>query len=165
MKDKMNIYLEATDEKDINFVVQLECEKENKLYVGQWNEKQHLASLSNSDIEHFIIKKRSNKEPIGYIILAGLQNVNRSIELMRITIKEKGKGFGSQALSLIKEFAFAEQKANRLWLDVRIHNNRGRYLYKKEGFIEEGILRDAVKIEDKFESLAIMSILKKEVNL
>jgi diamine N-acetyltransferase len=160
----MNIYIESTNEKDIDFVVQLEQEEENKLYVGQWSKNQHISALSNPDIKHLMIKIKRNKQAVGYIILAGLQNVNQSIELMRITIKEKGKGFGHQALSLIKEFAFVEQKANRLWLDVREHNSRGRHLYKKEGFVEEGIIREAVKVKNKFESLAIMSILKKEVN-
>ena len=158
----MDVYFEDTKENNIDFVIELEREEENKLYVGQWDRNQHISSLSNNDIKHLIIKMKENHKPAGYIILAGLQNENDSIEFRRIAIKEKNKGIGSQALKLVKEFAFEKQKANRLWLDVRENNKRGRHVYKKEGFTEEGILREVIKSKKGYETLVLMSILKNE---
>lgn len=39
---------------------------------------------------------------------------------------------------------------------------RAKKLYESEGFIVEGCLRECLKTFDKWESLIIMSILKKE---
>ena len=77
-------------------------------------------------------------------------------------ISSKGKGFGRESLKLIKMIAFEELKAHRLWLDVREKNERAQNLYKSEGFIEEGILRECILHEGVYESLIMMSILESE---
>ena len=58
--------------------------------------------------------------------------------------------------------AFEEHGAHRLWLDVKPHNERARALYRSEGFVEEGVLRDALLTGDRFESLLVMSLLRPE---
>ncbi|WP_412679524.1 GNAT family N-acetyltransferase [Brevibacillus agri] len=62
----------------------------------------------------------------------------------------------------IKEWAFREQKAHRLWLDVKETNGVARALYLSEGFREEGILRDCLKTGDTYESLVVLSMLADE---
>ncbi|WP_316252073.1 MULTISPECIES: GNAT family protein [Bacillus cereus group] len=92
----------------------------------------------------------------------GLRNPNQSMELMRITINSKGKGYGIEALKIIKDWAFNKFKANRLWLDVKVNNERALHIYKKQGFTVEGTLRECLKSNNGYESLHIMSILKRE---
>ena len=58
--------------------------------------------------------------------------------------------------------SFQELGAHRLWLDVKPHNERARALYRSEGFVEEGTLRDALYYNGRFESLVVMSILRPE---
>jgi hypothetical protein len=41
---------------------------------------------------HLIVEDASTCKAVGYVITAGLQNPNNSIELMRIVITDKGKG-------------------------------------------------------------------------
>ena len=72
---------------------------------------------------------------------------------------EKGKGYGKEALRLVKKMAFQELKAHRLWLDVKEHNVRARHVYESEGFVAEGVLRECIKAEVGFESLVVMSML------
>lgn len=81
---------------------------------------------------------------------------------MRITIAVKGKGYSRNILRQIKHWAFIEQKAHRLWLDVKETNNRARSLYLSEGFHIEGTLRDCLKAGDAYESLIILSMLATE---
>ncbi len=50
----------------------------------------------------------------------------------------------------------------RLWLDVRYKNQKAQRLYKSEGFVEEGILRECILYHGSYESLIVMSILKSE---
>jgi diamine N-acetyltransferase len=101
-------------------------------------------------------------ERVGFIIIAGLKNPHESIELKRIVIEKKGQGLGRKALKIIKKLAFEELNAHRLWLYVKEFNHRARHLYKTEGFIEEGLLRDCLKTDQRYESLIVMSILKNE---
>ncbi|MCQ4921708.1 GNAT family N-acetyltransferase [Tissierella carlieri] len=65
-------------------------------------------------------------------------------------------------MKLVKEIAFEQLKAHRLWPDVKTKNQRTQNLYKSEGFIEEGILRECILYNDSYESLVVMLILKNE---
>jgi len=102
------------------------------------------------------------KSLIGYVIIAGITNPNRNIEFMRVVISSKGKGFGRETLKLVKKITFENLNAHRLWLDVRYKNQIAQNLYKSEGFIEEGILREYILYDGNYESLIVMSILKNE---
>jgi RimJ/RimL family protein N-acetyltransferase len=62
----------------------------------------------------------------------------------------------------VKKIAFEKLAAHRLWLDVRQKNERAYNLYRSEGFVEEGILRECILYNGNYESLIIMSILKDE---
>jgi diamine N-acetyltransferase len=99
---------------------------------------------------------------IGYVIVYGLTDPNQNLCIQRIVITQKGKGYGKATLRLIQELAFGTWNAHRLWLDVKDFNDRARHVYESVGFQFEGILRDVVKVEDRFESYAILSILKPE---
>lgn len=155
----MNIYLRSTTEDDLNFVLSAEQGEENRPFVSQWKREQHHKALSNQDLAHLIIESTINSKPVGYLILAGLENASLSIELRRLVVTDKSKGYGKEALRLIKKLAFEQLKAHRLWLDVKDHNLRARHVYEFEGFVVEGVLRECVKIGETFESLVVMSML------
>lgn len=90
----------------------------------------------------------------------GLQST--IIELRRVVIVDKGRGYGRAVVRTVKELAFGELHAHRLWLDVKVHNDRARVLYLEEGFVEEGTLRECVRAPDGYESLVVMSLLRNE---
>ncbi|MDU1538304.1 MAG: GNAT family protein [Paeniclostridium sordellii] len=162
IKESDLIRLRLTQYEDLEFVIGAENESENAQYIGNWSKTQHLESLSNSDILHLIIEDSKKGKPIGYIIMAGLDNPNHNIEFKRFVICDKGKGFGKEPLRLIKEYSFNELRAHRLWLDVRYKNKRAQNVYKSQGFKEEGILRECILYKGNYESLIVMSILKNE---
>ncbi len=156
------ITLRITQDIDLDFVINAENKLENAQYIGNWSNKQHSDSLSNPDILHLIVENHTANKPIGYIIMAGLNNPNHSIEFKRFVICEKGKGFGKETLKLIKKYSFNKLKAHRLWLDVRVKNKRAQNIYKSQGFKEEGVLRECIFYKENYESLIVMSILKGE---
>ncbi|HWN12180.1 MAG TPA: GNAT family protein [Pyrinomonadaceae bacterium] len=158
----MNIRLVGTRENDLEFVLSAEQSAENSSFVTVWAREQHLAALTSEDLSHLIIERVADGSRVGYIILAGLSDINRSIEFRRIVVTEKGQGHGREALRLVKQMAFQELKAHRLWLDVKEHNVRARHLYESEGFVAEGVLRECIKGEVGFESLVVMSMLFSE---
>jgi len=155
----MSIRLLRTCENDLDFVLSAEHSAENRSFVSVWMREQHLDAVTSEDVLHLIIENTADGSRVGYVILAGLADANQSIELRRIVVTEKGKGYGKEALRLVKKLAFEELKAHRLWLDVREHNVRARNLYESEGFVAEGVLRECIKGEVGFESLVLMSML------
>jgi RimJ/RimL family protein N-acetyltransferase len=111
---------------------------------------------------HLTIKHKQDKRLVGYIILCGIENKNESLEFRRIFVNEKGKGFGREAIKLLKKICFDYLKFNRLWLDVHIDNLMAIQLYESENFRREGTLREAVLIESAYKSIYIYSMLKHE---
>jgi RimJ/RimL family protein N-acetyltransferase len=161
----MLIQIRATQVDDLAFVLQAEHDPTNAAFVEQWSHERHVAALTDSDLAHRIVERRSDAQPVGYIILAGLKNVHQSLEFRRLVITDKGHGYGRAAVRLVKQLAFEQYRIHRLWLDVRAHNRRAQQLYQSEGFVIEGTLRECTKVADHFESLVIMSLLYSEYSV
>lgn len=162
MQSSQRIFLRPTSEADIAFVAAAETHAENAKYLLTWSIDAHLSALSDGDLAHLIIERADSGRSIGFIILAGIKNNHDSIEFRRIVITEKGRGFGQEAILLVKKYAFSKLGAHRLWLDVKVNNVRARYIYEKQGFHVEGTLRDCIKTDGYYESLVVMSILRHE---
>jgi diamine N-acetyltransferase len=158
----MDIELRRTTEHDLPYVLSAEGDDESRRFIAVWPEEQHRAALKDTNIEHLIIESQPNSQPIGFVILVGLQGEHRSIEFMRIVVTEKGKGYGRAAVRAIKRHAFDTLSAHRLWLDVKEQNTRARAVYEKEGFRYEGTLRECLQEPEGFESLVVMSVLEHE---
>ena len=158
----MNIRMRRTHEDDLDFVLSAEQSAENRVFVTVWKREQHLAALTSEEAAHFIVERVTDGGHVGYVILAGIADSNQSVELRRIVVNEKNKGYGRETLRLVKRMAFEEMGAHRLWLDVKENNARARRVYESEGFVVEGILRECIKAEAGFESLVLMSMLQTE---
>lgn len=146
---------------DLEYVLATEQDHENKSYITAWTKTQHMAALDHADCLHMTIEDQE-RSPVGFVIIFGLENKSRNIELMRIVISEKGKGYGTASLMMIQDFVFRHLKAHRLWLDVKEHNVRARHIYKKLGFQYQEKLNEFVEKEDSDDSLVVMSMLEEE---
>ncbi len=122
--------MRRTRAEDLDFVLRAEGDAENRRFVWQWTRAEHAAALASEDTAHFIIETEADERPVGYVILTGLANPysSASVELKRMVVTEKGRGYGRQALRLVQRLAFAERGAHRLWLDVVDHNVRAARL-------------------------------------
>jgi RimJ/RimL family protein N-acetyltransferase len=75
----------------------------------------------------------------------------------------KGKGYGREALKMLKSWAFDDLKFHRAWLDCKEHNARALHLYESEGLVREGLIRETILSETgEYESLVILGILDRE---
>ena len=171
------IRLRPTLGSDITFVLSLEQDAENLPFITPWDRTQHEASIRFPDMRHFIVEGGSGLEAVGFLILIGCRNPHQSMELKRMVIKDKGQGLGRAALRVAKRVAFDDLGAHRFWLDVKSRNLRAKTLYESEGFVLEGTLREAVRIEQRsssmpagrgsqaagaFDSLHVLSMLRSE---
>ena len=84
------------------------------------------------------------------------------MEIWKIAVAAPGKGVGRKALELAVDRCFDVHGAHRVWLDLKLYNDRARRVYEALGFVSEGIARDSYLYEGEYESLEIMSVLRPE---
>ena len=151
---------------DLDYVISVETDQQNLPFITPWERMQHEGAVRFPDFRHFIIEAGADGERAGFVILQGCRNPHRSVELKRIVLQPKGKGLGRACVRLLKQMAFRDLHAHRFWLDVKQANARALALYASEGFIEEGRLRESVRISsdgaDGYDSLIVMSMLDRE---
>ena len=151
---------------DLDFVVTVEVDGANQPFITPWERTQHEGAMRFPDFRHFIIETGAAYERGGFVILQGCRNPRRSIELKRIVLQPKGQGLGRACVRRLKAMAFLDLKAHRFWLDVKALNTRALKLYADEGFVEEGRLRESVRVAsgnvDGYDSLVVMSMLDRE---
>lgn len=75
---------------------------------------------------------------------------------------EMGKGYGSAAIRAVMDRGFGELGLHKLWLMVFRTNERGQRLYKRLGFVEEGLLREEYFHEGGWHDMARMGMLARE---
>jgi RimJ/RimL family protein N-acetyltransferase len=156
------VRLRPTMTSDLEYVLSLEQDAENAEFITPWERTQHEAAIRFPDFRHFIIEGGADLDAVGFVILIGCRSQHQSLELKRMVVQSKGSGFGRAALRVAKKVAFDDLGAHRFWLDVKARNTRAKALYDGEGFVVEGELRDAVKVDGGFESLIVMSMLQSE---
>jgi diamine N-acetyltransferase len=151
---------------DLDFVITVETDARNLPFITPWERTQHEAAVRIPDFRHFIVEAGAEYERAGFVILQGCRNPHRSVELKRIVLQPKGLGLGRACVRLLKRMAFRDLKAHRFWLDVKALNTRALALYASEGFVEEGRLRESVRVSvdgaDGYDSLIVMSMLDRE---
>ncbi|KPN96027.1 aminoglycoside adenylyltransferase [Lysinibacillus sp. ZYM-1] len=105
-----------------------------------------------------------NDQVIGDLAImeVDLENKKAMFRIALHGIEDCGRGLGSEAVQLAQKFTFEELCLNRLELQVYSHNIRGIKSYEKVGFKKEGVLRQALFMNNTFSDEIIMSILSEE---
>jgi RimJ/RimL family protein N-acetyltransferase len=151
---------------DLDFVISVERDSHNLPFITPWERTQHEGAVRFPDFRHFIIEAGDAYASAGFVILQGCRNPQRSVELKRLVLQPKGLGYGRACVRLLKQMAFRDLHAHRFWLDVKQLNTRALALYAGEGFVEEGRLRESVRVSidgaDGYDSLVVMSMLDRE---
>ena len=147
---------------DLDFVASVENDPANRPFITPWDRVQHEGAVRFPDFRHFIVEAGEGYPSAGFVILQGCRNPNGSVELKRIVLQPKGQGYGRSCVRLLTTMAFRDLGAHRFWLDVRGANARALALYRSEGFVEEGRLRESVRSGAGFDSLVVLSLLKDE---
>jgi len=123
----------------------------------------HVILGSNTSKSYIIMDKESGM-PIGITSLINIDFKNRHAECI-IDIGEKnywGKGFGSEAMTLLLDYAFLEMNLHRVSLRVFSFNSKAIKLYEKLGFKYEGASRQGLFREGVWYDIIHMGMLKNE---
>ncbi len=162
MTDDLQIRFRNAVASDLDYIMQQEQHEENVDYINHWSHDKHRACLDDSDFVYFIVERIDDRQPVGFAILIGVNDPHHNLEFFRLAISEKGRGYGRQVMKLAKRFAFEETGAHRLWLDLVDYNERAYHIYESEGFVKEGVLREACSYNGRRASLIVMSMLRSE---
>ena len=112
----------------------------------------------------FAIRTRGEDELVGTCQLLGIDSPHRVAEL-RIRIGEagaRGRGLGSEAVALLLRHAFADLDLHRVTLEVFSRNTAAITVYERCGFVREGVLREAVFLDDRRDDVVVMGILRSD---
>jgi RimJ/RimL family protein N-acetyltransferase len=156
------VRLRRTAPEDIGQLMAFEQDAANAPFIRLWTHAQHEAAIRDANIGHFVVCHSSQNDAVGHVILVGLQSADLNLEFKRIVIAAKGEGLGRDTVRAIKKFTFETLRFHRLWLEVITTNSRAKALYASEGFVEEGLHREALRQGETFQSLIVMSILTGE---
>ena len=166
MSEPLRLRMRPTLLSDLDFVIQVETDSHNLPFITPWERMQHEGAVRFPDFRHFVVETGPDYEASGFVILQGCRNPHRSVELKRIVLQPKGQGYGRACVRLLKKMAFRDLHAHRFWLDVKSLNTRAQALYASEGFVEEGRLRESVRVSaggaDGYDTLIVMSMLDRE---
>jgi RimJ/RimL family protein N-acetyltransferase len=112
----------------------------------------------------FGIRLVETNQLIGSCQLHTINHVHRKAELqIRLgDAYERGKGYGTEAVRLLLDFAFKDLNLRRVYLEVFSTNEAAIKVYEKVGFVREGVLRQAAYIDGEYLDILMMGILLEE---
>ena len=169
----MSIYLRELERSDLPIINRWRADRDLVRtlgspfrHVGQevdarWFE-QYQASRANN--VRLAICGDDAASPLGVVYLINIDWLNRHAEFA-IQIGQAGvrrKGYGEEASRQILRHAFADLNLNRIHLTVLQENQAAIGLYRKLGFVEEGVQRAAVFKDGHYANLVNMAILASE---
>lgn len=166
-----NIQLKEIYQKDLPVIFEWINDRETVLYNAPYkpiSEIQHRTWFENiqnrNDSYIFGIYEIKINKIIGTCQLHSINWIHRNAELqIRLGNKEaRGKGYGSEAVRLLLDFAFKDLNLYRVYLHVFQTNTTAIHVYEKIGFKKEGLLRKAAHIDGKYVDIGLMGILREE---
>lgn len=99
-------------------------------------------------------------EVVGEVLLLDLDTANLACGLRLWISGRTGRGIGTRALRSVLSHAFDTVGLHRVGLEVYDHNPRARRLYERIGFVHEGTLRDALRLDGRWVDAHLMALLR-----
>lgn len=116
---------------------------------------------SETRLIYKVIEETSN-EVIGHAEINNIDFKNNSARICRVLIgvpEKRNKGYGKVLIKELIKIGFDELKLHRLDLGVFDFNKQAIKCYQDCGFEIEGLIRDSIKVDDKYWSVYNMSII------
>ena len=129
-------------------------------------QQRYESSVATEGESHFlfVICRLEDDQPVGRTDLFEIDRRHGSAAF-GITIGDPAmwdKGYGTDAVNAVVDFAFGQLRLERLWLDTDAHNTRAQAVYKKAGFVREGVLRHSWYQDGRWSDSVRMAMLRDE---
>ncbi len=159
------IQMRKATKDDLDFIMRLEFDRENVKFIVPFDREFHTKLIEldgKMGALDIVLETIDMQEPVGYLLVEGLNTEQKECEWMHVVIDVKGKGYGHEAMQLLKAWTFEDLKFHRGWLDCKDYNARALHLYESEGLQREGLIRETILTNGIYENLVVLGILDRE---
>lgn len=144
---------------DIPAIMAIERLPGYDLFIGQSSADEHAAWQCGTDSAEYVWEQGSAVR--GFAVLLKLDTPH-TVLLKRIAVDAPNEGLGAPFVRALIALGFERPHVHRVELDTSAENPRARHLYEKLGFIHEGRVRDVYRVDERFVSSDLFSILRPE---
>jgi RimJ/RimL family protein N-acetyltransferase len=132
--------IEPASKSDIPAMMRIERGEGYARLVGRWDAEQHAAAIESPSCRYYLA--REGDDIAGFAMLQNVGSENQCVRLRCIAVQDAGHGTGSRLLQSLLKICFDDLGAHRVELFVFEANERAHRAYLKNGFVDEGIVRD-----------------------
>lgn len=146
---------------DIPTIMEIERTPGYENFIGVWSADEHRRRMRSPDARYIVW--REDGEVLGFVIFLGLTDPNNVAEARRVALAQTGSGLGGRFIPEMMDWVFENTDVHRLELECSVENPRALRVYRREGFVREGVKREVYLMPDGgYVSLAMFSILRRE---
>lgn len=163
------ILLRAVEEPDNAMLLSLINDPDTEMMLGgsswpvseveqlKWFEHQE----RSRDVLRCIVALKEDGKAVGTIILSDIDQKNATGHIHIKMSKDggRGKGYGTDAISTMVQYAFEELRLNCIYANILTYNEASIKLFERCGFKRDGVLRQRVFKKGKFYDLFYYSKL------
>ena len=174
-KDNFRIYLRALEVNDSNSTFKWRQDPVYKQGVvstsrfisieteKRWMERIIQNHEQGKEIRLAVVLK-DNNAMVGMMYLTNIDYINGTATVGSLVgvNENRGKGYISEARYLLFEYAFTQLNLQRISATILESNINSIKSVEKFGYVKEGILRNAVFKDGKYQNLIAYSMLKEE---
>lgn len=167
-----DVILRAITMRDANLLIKLINDAETEKMLGgnsfpvslEGQEKWIAEQTGRTDVLRCIIALKENEEGIGTVILSDIDTRNgvAQVHIKMDKQRGRGRGYGTDALKTVVNYAFDEMRLNCIYADVLEYNTVSQKLFEKCGFHRDGILRSRVFKGGTYIDVFSYSLLKED---
>ena len=131
--------------------------------VNESGQRVWFQNVSLDTSKMYFAVEDTQKKFIGFVRCDEWDRVNGSIRIgVDIVPQKRRQGYATSVYRLLLTYLFHQLRIHRIWLLVLESNIPAMNLYKKIGFKKEGIQRQAIFRNNRYQDYVSMSILAPE---
>jgi RimJ/RimL family protein N-acetyltransferase len=166
-----DVYLRPLESGDLPLIRQWANDPEVRAQTGE------VMPMSEAGASEFFERVRTERDRVWFAVLlkesdqmigeAGLLRMFHAWRTTDLTIiigdrSAWGRGYGTQAIHLLLDYAFGYLNFHRVAVGVVGFNERALHFYETVGFRREGVERDGYFHDHRYHDFVMMSILEDE---
>lgn len=146
---------------DIPAIMEIERIPAYALFIGHFEADEHAALMASTDARYLVW--REDGRLLAFAILQRLDDPNRVVLLKRLGAAATDTGLSRRLLPAVIDHVFETTDANRFELNVSSVNPRAEHIYRREGFVHEGTVREVYRHDDGvYYSSHLFAMLRRE---
>ena len=125
---------------------------------------ERIIGQKDDSIRRWAVRRVDDGQLIGYCMAAFIDRHNRRCKI-GLTIGEKtawGKGYGSEVLEAMIRHCFETLDMNRIGAEIYAFNARSIRLFERAGFQREGLIRQSVLKNGRYEDEILYGLMREE---